>query len=134
MLGAAHSWSRFCEFEKQGPTILGGSLVRYNLYETSDHKWMTLGALEEKFWKKFCDVIGKPEWGSFSFKEENDIRSELEKIFKEKTQQEWTLIGEKSDVCLFPVEENLKLSQPSKKTPQVGQHNQKILKSLGVKK
>ncbi len=133
MLGAARSWSRFCEFEKKESTILGGALVRYGLYETLDGKWMTLGALEDKFWKKFCGLIGKPEWKNLNFEEENEIRTNFEKVFKEKTQKEWTELGEKEDICLFPVEENPDLTQYSKKTPQVGEQTRRLLQSVGVK-
>ena len=134
MLGAARSWSRFCEFEEKEPTILGGALVRYDLYETADSRWMTLGALEDKFWKKFYGLIGKPAWESLSPAEEQKIRPELEKIFKEKTQKEWTVLGEQADVCLFPIEEKPDLTAFSGKTPEVGEQNKKILKSNGIKK
>lgn len=133
MLGAARSWSRFCEFEDRSPTILGGALVRYGLYETADSKWMTLGALEDKFWKKFCEVIEKPEWYLLNFEEEKGIRADLENIFKEKTQKEWAELGKKEDICLFPVEENPDLTQYSKKTPYVGEQTRKILKLLGCR-
>ena len=31
--------------------------ARYNIYETKDKKYIALGALEDKFWKKFCNII-----------------------------------------------------------------------------
>ena len=134
MLGAAQSWARFCEFEDPQPTILGGTLARYGLYETSDGRWMSLGALEQKFWSKFCEIIGKSEWASINFKEEPQIREDLKNIFKKKTQQEWSEIGLKADVCLFPVNEKPDFGWVVGNTPPVGRDNQKILKSLGVKK
>ena len=39
---------------------LNGYSPRYNIYETSDKKFLALGALENKFWKKFCDIIKAP--------------------------------------------------------------------------
>ncbi len=132
MLGAARSWARFCEFEETTPTILGGTLARYNVYETADGKWVTLGALEEKFWKKFCGLIDKPEWGHLALSDEKAIRRQLEAVFKSKTQQEWMAFGERADVCLFPVFEKPNFPGPSKKPPSVGAHRRKILKELGV--
>ncbi len=40
---------------------LTGSLARYRLYSASDGRQIAVGALEEKFWQAFCDVIGQPE-------------------------------------------------------------------------
>lgn len=39
---------------------LGGSLPRYRLYQCRDGKWLALGALEEKFWQKFCELVDLP--------------------------------------------------------------------------
>ncbi len=40
---------------------LTGRLARYRLYSASDSRQIAVGALEEKFWQSFCDVIGQPE-------------------------------------------------------------------------
>lgn len=40
---------------------LTGGLARYRLYSASDGRQIAVGALEEKFWQAFCDVIGQPE-------------------------------------------------------------------------
>ncbi|MCW8842908.1 MAG: CoA transferase [Rhodobacteraceae bacterium] len=40
---------------------LTGRLARYRLYSASDCRQIAVGALEEKFWQVFCDVIGQPE-------------------------------------------------------------------------
>ncbi|PYC46874.1 CoA transferase [Litorivita pollutaquae] len=40
---------------------LTGGLARYRLYSASDGRQIAVGAVEEKFWQAFCDVIGQPE-------------------------------------------------------------------------
>lgn len=40
---------------------LTGGLARYRLYSAADGGQIAVGALEEKFWQAFCDVIGLPE-------------------------------------------------------------------------
>jgi crotonobetainyl-CoA:carnitine CoA-transferase CaiB-like acyl-CoA transferase len=40
---------------------LTGGLARYRLYSAADGRQIAVGALEEKFWQAFCDVIGLPE-------------------------------------------------------------------------
>ncbi|EIE50997.1 L-carnitine dehydratase/bile acid-inducible protein F [Citreicella sp. 357] len=40
---------------------LTGRLARYRLYSAADGRQIAVGALEEKFWQAFCDVIGQPQ-------------------------------------------------------------------------
>jgi alpha-methylacyl-CoA racemase len=44
-----------------GHGLLTGGSPRYQLYETADGKWVAAAPLEEKFWQRFCAVIGLPE-------------------------------------------------------------------------
>ena len=45
---------------KSGGSRLTGGLARYRLYSASDGRQIAVGALEEKFWQSFCDVIDQP--------------------------------------------------------------------------
>lgn len=36
----------------------------YNIYETRDGRYMTLGAIEPQFWKAFCRASGRNDWAS----------------------------------------------------------------------
>ena len=40
---------------------LNGGYHRYFIYETSDNRYLALGALEDKFWLRFCEIIKAPE-------------------------------------------------------------------------
>ena len=44
------------------PGLLQGKAACYNLYRTADHRTVALAALEEKFWRRFCQAVGRPEW------------------------------------------------------------------------
>jgi len=44
-----------------GASRLTGGLARYRLYSAADGRKIAVGALEEKFWQAFCDVIGQPQ-------------------------------------------------------------------------
>jgi alpha-methylacyl-CoA racemase len=41
--------------------MLAGGSPRYGLYPTADRRFVALGALEEKFWANFCNLIGLDE-------------------------------------------------------------------------
>lgn len=44
-----------------GEGLLTGASPRYRMYETSDRRWLAVAALEEKFWRGFCDIVELPE-------------------------------------------------------------------------
>lgn len=84
-------------------SLNGGSL--YDFYQTKDDKYLSFGALEPKFFEKFCKLIGKEEWivaGCLcpDYKEKKEV---LREIFKEKTRDEWVNIFDGADCCIEPV-------------------------------
>lgn len=42
--------------------LLNGGAAYYRVYETSDGRRVSLGAIEPKFWRAFCEAAGCPEW------------------------------------------------------------------------
>lgn len=86
-----------------GQAPLSGGLARYRVYEAKDHQHVALAALEPKFWFRFCEIIKKPEWGPLEFRGQGlGKRREkiLERVFHQKTAQEWAEIGKQEDICL----------------------------------
>jgi alpha-methylacyl-CoA racemase len=85
---------------------LNGKVVCYQLYDTQDGRTVSLAALEPKFWRSFCDAVGKPEWLSHQFSEAADgepVYEELKALFASRTLAEWTEFGRQVDCCLQPV-------------------------------
>ena len=84
-------------------SLNGGSL--YDFYQTKDNKFISFGALEPKFFEKFCKIIGKEEWIEAGcvcpdFKEK---KGALREIFMEKIRDEWVNIFDEADCCIEPV-------------------------------
>ena len=46
----------------RGENLLNGGAASYQVYATSDGRFITLGALETHFWSNFCDALGRPDW------------------------------------------------------------------------
>src|SRR5258708_16306477 len=44
-----------------GEGWLAGALPCYNVYETGDGRYVTLAALEPKFWEEFCRRVERPD-------------------------------------------------------------------------
>ncbi|WHY84000.1 CaiB/BaiF CoA-transferase family protein [Neobacillus novalis] len=85
-----------------------GTSPSYNVYKTSDAKFVALGAFETKFWKIFCEKIDREDLIPFG-KLTNDvgaqIKNELNSIFRTKTRNEWIEFFKDDDICLSPVRE-----------------------------
>lgn len=89
-------------FEQGGYRLLG-SVPCYNIYKTKDGKYISIGALEPKFWATFCHKVNRPDL----IKKQNDgskkIVAEVQKIFLSKPQAEWNELLGPEDVCYAPV-------------------------------
>ncbi len=85
---------------------LSGSYPFYSVYETSDGKFMTLGALEPKFWANFCTAVGRTDLIAKQFAEGENraaLFAEVMQIFKAKTRDEWVELMRNADCCCEPV-------------------------------
>ena len=80
---------------------LSGRLASYNIYKCADGRHVALGALEPKFWQKFCNLVEHPEWGERLM--EKELISEVSDLFAMQNLKYWTDKLENEDVCLSPV-------------------------------
>jgi len=94
------------ELPERGEMILGGRYACYHVYETKDGRYMSLGALEPKFWENFCETVGRRELIFKQYLEgEERLRliEEIQKLFKTKTQKEWVELFKNADACCEPI-------------------------------
>jgi crotonobetainyl-CoA:carnitine CoA-transferase CaiB-like acyl-CoA transferase len=91
----------------------GGSF--YNLYETTDHKWLALGGSEHKFVKNLLTALGRPDLiaaGSTPPGPSHEpVKVFLREIFATKTLAEWTVFLDGVDVCWAPVRDLYEATQ-----------------------
>lgn len=89
---------------ERGIPEIGGTRISYAIYETKDGRHITLGALEEKFWQKFCEFAGQPEWLEWGEKPVGSPEhQQVAGFFNSKDWQEWYQISLQVDACLAPV-------------------------------
>jgi alpha-methylacyl-CoA racemase len=90
-----------------GHSALDGGLPCYNIYETQDGKYITLAALEYKFWHTFCTRVGHLELLPFHQPvgpaEREQAIDMLRAIFKTRTRDEWTAELADIDACVGPI-------------------------------
>jgi crotonobetainyl-CoA:carnitine CoA-transferase CaiB-like acyl-CoA transferase len=88
---------------RRGELPLAGSLVCYRPYECSDG-WVSLGALEPKFWQAFCRGVGREELIASQFERPGSTAHEQVKaIFAQRTRAQWEAFAREHDCCLEPV-------------------------------
>ncbi len=85
---------------------LAGTIPSYNVYETRDHKYVTVGALEPHFWANLCRALGREDLiklAGATGAEGTMLQQEMKEIFSSKTSQEWEEELGELDICFGPV-------------------------------
>jgi len=142
--------------DPRGRTPLSGGLPCYNVYETADGKFISLGALEPHFWTAFCDAIHRSDLLSRQY--DTAAMEELTQVFRQHTRDEWVERLRKADACIEPVKEldetwrdphlrqrglvterntfgspfHFAEHSDSPPAPALGQHTSEVLKGLGL--
>lgn len=90
---------------RRGRGYITGAFACYNLYETGDGKYMSLGALEPTFWQNFCLAVNRPDWVPLQFDEADRLKliEEVQALFKEQARDHWVELFSKHDACCEPV-------------------------------
>lgn len=91
----------------RGSELLNGGYAFYKIYPTSDGRFVSLGALEAKFWSEFCSKIGHEEYIALQFdvSAQEWIISALTELFRQRTLEEWVEFFAECDICFSPVRE-----------------------------
>ena len=92
--------------DNRGDNILDSGAHYYDVYETKDGKYVSIGSIETKFYDELLELSGlKKE----ELARQNDreawpaMKQKVAACFKTKTRDEWCKIMEGSDVCFAPV-------------------------------
>jgi alpha-methylacyl-CoA racemase len=100
-LRAAGRWT-----DNRGDNILDTGAHYYDVYETSDGKYVSIGSIEPKFYAELLQLSGLEHE---ELPRQNDknawpaLKERVAAIFRSKTRDEWCRIMEGSDVCFAPV-------------------------------
>jgi alpha-methylacyl-CoA racemase len=87
----------------RGELPLAGSLICYRPYECADG-WVTLGALEPKFWQAWCRGVGREDLIEKQFEGPgSDAHEQVQEVFKTRAREEWEAFAREHDCCLEPI-------------------------------
>jgi len=91
---------------QRGDTLLSGRFPCYSVYETEGGEYISIGALEPRFWVELCKKLEREDFIPFQY-DEGEKRGEiflfLERTFRGKTREEWMEILKDLDVCIGKV-------------------------------
>ena len=85
---------------------LHGEVPFYSVYKTKDNKYLSIGAIEVKFWRGLCEGLERKDLirkGNALGLEKEHVFQEVQNEFLKKTQDEWMEIFSKIDACVMPV-------------------------------
>ncbi|KRF19319.1 carnitine dehydratase [Nocardioides sp. Soil797] len=96
--------------EERAANLLDGGAPYYDVYETSDGKHMSIGALEPQFYDVFVELLGIKETAPdrYDFAQYDALRELIAERFATRTQAEWVEVFEGTDACvagIIPISE-----------------------------
>ncbi len=100
-LQAAQRWN-----DTRGDNILDSGAPWYDTYQTSDRKYVAIGAIEPKFYAELLDRMGL---AGEKLPDQDDragwpaLRARFAAVFATKTRDEWCRVFDGSDACFAPV-------------------------------
>lgn len=89
-----------------GTMQLNGLHCCYTVYRTGDGRWMSLGALEPKFWQAFCRAIGRDDLSGSGFDPARPGEPTYEAVvaeFSARPRAEWEALAAVHDFCCEPI-------------------------------
>jgi alpha-methylacyl-CoA racemase len=88
----------------RGTNMLDGGAHFYNVYETSDGEWISVGAIEPQFYAELLTRAGlppdAPQWDRAQW---GDLKAEFAALFRTRTRAEWCELLEGTETCFAPV-------------------------------
>jgi alpha-methylacyl-CoA racemase len=88
---------------QRGDLHLAGGITCYRPYRCADG-YVTLGALEPKFWAEFCRGVGREDLIEHAFDPPgSDAHRAVSEVFASRTREQWRTFASEHDCCLEPV-------------------------------
>jgi alpha-methylacyl-CoA racemase len=93
--------------EVPGPRhgLLTGRYACYDVYECDDGRWLSVAAIEHRFWANLCRALGCDRWIAHQTDdaEQDAIRADLRAAFETHDRDHWIATLGPADTCVAPV-------------------------------
>jgi crotonobetainyl-CoA:carnitine CoA-transferase CaiB-like acyl-CoA transferase len=94
------------EVPGRGDTMLTGRYPWYDVYETKDGKYISVGAVEPWFYENLCRLLGREDFAGDQYAEgerRQEIFDAFVSVFRSKTRDEWVEVLMPGETCAAPV-------------------------------
>lgn len=110
---AIGEWSGSGRCPVPGSEFFTGGFAMYNVYRCGDGRYVSLGAIEQKFWQGFCRGIGREEFIPLQYIPERQdwLIEEISGIMLGRSRDEWVEFFRDSDICFTPVLDLFEVSE-----------------------
>lgn len=99
---AMGSWS-----DERGTNLLDTGAHFYDVYETADGKYVSIGSIEPQFYAELLRLTGLSDDADFGHQMDRAawpaLKERLKVVFKSRTRAQWCEVMEGTDVCFAPV-------------------------------
>jgi len=107
-ISMTHGAHRFVAHRLAGepiPRLLTGGLACYRIYGTADDRWLTVAALEPKFFARLCELLERPDLTSQHMDPgaQERLAGEFTRIFSTRPLNDWLELFDGEDVSVGPV-------------------------------
>jgi crotonobetainyl-CoA:carnitine CoA-transferase CaiB-like acyl-CoA transferase len=94
------------QFPERGDSILSHRYACYNTYETADGRYISVGTVENRFWKNLCEFLEVPEYTPLQYDENRrqEIIDFMKTTFRKKTFKQWKKDLAGIDACCEPIQ------------------------------
>ncbi len=81
--------------------LLNGGAACYGVYPTAGGRFVSLGALESKFWANFCHAVGREDWVARQNEPlpQKDLIGEVKELFSSRDLAHWEGLLDTADCC-----------------------------------
>jgi alpha-methylacyl-CoA racemase len=92
--------------DERGTNRLDSGAPWYNVYETKDGRWLSVGSNESRFWRNTLQLLGLREDempGQHDRSHWPEVHEKFAAVFRTRTRDEWCALAEGREVCIAPV-------------------------------
>ena len=88
-----------------GHGLLTGRYACYDVYGCADGTWLTVAAIEPRFWANLCRAVGLDKWIEHQTDDDvqAEIRADLAAVFRTRSRDAWVAELGPADTCVAPV-------------------------------
>ena len=85
--------------------LLTGRYACYDSYPTRDDKWVSVAAIEPRFWANLCGALGLEQWTNRQTDDavQDEIRADLRAAFLTRDRDDWVAELSAADTCVTAV-------------------------------